>query len=126
MNEIAELEKTLNRQRKDNKALNTVSLEELETRYQNDDVLLLDVRPDIEYQFGHITGAISMPMNELMARLNDLSKDKEVIAYCRGPFCILADKAVKILHEKGFKVRRLDEGYPEWKIKHLHNNNSYK
>lgn len=122
VSEIAELEKTLNQQRKDNKALNAVSLEELETRYQNDDVLLLDVRPSIEYQFGHITGAISFPVNELLNNLNEFSKDKEIIAYCRGPFCVLADEAVRVLHEKGFKVRRLDEGYPEWKIKHLERN----
>jgi len=88
----------------------------------NDNVLLLDVRPSIEYEFGHITGAISVPMNELMAKIKNISKDKEIIAYCRGPFCVLADEAVKILSEQGYKVRRLDEGFPEWKIKQLENN----
>ncbi len=117
--EIAELEKTLNRQREDNNASNAVTLDELETMLQNKDVLLLDVRPEIEYGFGHITGAISVPMNELMAKLKDLSRDKEIIAYCRGPFCVLADEAVKLLNEKGYNVRRLDEGYPEWKVKQL-------
>lgn len=114
--EIAELEKTLTRHREDNKALNALSLDELETMLQNENVLLMDVRPEIEYEFGHITGAISVPMNELMAKLKNLSIDKEIVAYCRGPFCVLADEAVKILHENGFKVRRLDEGYPEWKM----------
>jgi len=117
--EIAELEKTLNRQRGNNMALNAVSLNELETKLRNEDVLLLDVRPKIEYEFGHITGAISVPMNELMAKLKDLSRDKEIIAYCRGPFCVLADEAVKLLNEKGYNVRRLDEGYPEWKIRKI-------
>jgi rhodanese-related sulfurtransferase/DNA-binding transcriptional ArsR family regulator len=120
--EIAELEKTLNRQRADNKASNAVSLGELETMLQNKDVLLMDVRPTIEYEFGHITGAFSVPMNELMDKLKSLSKNKEIIAYCRGPFCVLADEAVKILSEQVYNVRRLDEGYPEWKMKQLEKN----
>ncbi len=120
--EIAELEKTLNRQREDNNASNAVSLGELETMLQNKDVLLMDVRPTIEYEFGHITGASSVPMNELMDKLKSLSKNKEIIAYCRGPFCVLADEAVKILSEQGYNVRRLDEGYPEWKMKQLEKN----
>jgi rhodanese-related sulfurtransferase len=120
--EIAELEKILNRQREDNKSLNAVSLEELEDMIENQHVLLLDVRPSLEYAFGHITGAVSVPVNELMARLKDFSKSKEIIAYCRGPFCVLADEAVKILNEQGYKVRRLDEGYPEWKLKKLAGN----
>jgi len=121
--EIAELEKILNRQREDNKSLNAVSLEELEGMIENQNVLLLDVRPSMEYAFGHITGAVSVPVNELMAKLKDFSKNKEIIAYCRGPFCVLADEAVKILNEQGYKVRRLDDGYPEWKLKHLETNN---
>jgi rhodanese-related sulfurtransferase len=120
--EIAELEKNLNRQREDNTALNAVLLDELETRLQNDDVLLIDVRPAIEFELGHITGAISVPINELMVELKNISRDKEIIAYCRGPFCILADEAVKILGEQGYKVRRLNEGYPEWKTRQLETN----
>ena len=121
--EIAELEKILNRQREDNKSINAVSLEELESMIENKNVLLMDVRPSIEYEFGHITGAISVPVNDLMTTLKNISKNKEIIAYCRGPFCVLADEAVKILSEQGYKVRRLDEGYPEWKIKQLETNN---
>ncbi|MBW8334754.1 MAG: metalloregulator ArsR/SmtB family transcription factor [Prolixibacteraceae bacterium] len=122
VHEIAELEKIMNRQREDNKSLNAVNLDELETMIGNENVLLLDVRPSVEFEFGHITGAVSIPMNELMTHLKDFSKDKEIIAYCRGPFCVLADEAVKVLSEKGYKVRRLDEGYPEWKIKQLESN----
>ena len=122
IHEIAELEKIMNRQREDNKALNAVNLDELETMIGNDDVLLLDVRPSVEFEFGHITGAISVPMNELMAQLKDIPLDKEIIAYCRGPFCVLADEAVKLLNEKGYHVRRLDEGYPEWKMKQIKSN----
>ncbi len=117
--EIAELEKTLNRQREDNKALNSVSLDELEQMIHNKNVLLMDVRPSEEYELDHITGAISVPMKELLCCLKDFTKEQEIIAYCRGPFCVLADEAVKVLSENGFKVRRLDEGYPEWKMRQL-------
>jgi rhodanese-related sulfurtransferase len=122
--EIAELEKALNRQRSDNKSFNAVNLDELENIINNKNILLMDVRPSNEFESGHITNAISVPMNELMAKLKDISKDKEIIAYCRGPFCVLADEAVKILSKQGYKVRRLDEGYPEWKIKQLELNQS--
>ncbi len=122
ISEIAELERTLNRQREDNYAMNSVSLNELEVMIQNENVLLMDVRPISEYELGHITGAISVSMKELLCCLKDFSKENEIIAYCRGPFCVLADEAVKILTENGFKVRRLDEGYPEWKINQLEKN----
>ena len=112
----------MNRQRKDNNAQNAVSLDELEQMIDAENVLLLDVRPSVEFEFGHITGAVSIPMNELMINLKSIAKDKEIIAYCRGPFCVLADEAVKLLKEQGYHVRRLDEGYPEWKIKQLENN----
>lgn len=115
--EIAELERTLNRQREENKVLNAVSLDELEGMINDEHVLLIDVRPSIEYELGHISGAISVPLDELLCCLKDFSMDKEIIAYCRGPFCVLADEAVKVFGEKGFKVRRLDEGYPEWKLR---------
>jgi len=120
--EIAELEKIMNRQREDNNAQNAVSLGELEQMIKGGNVLLLDVRPSAEYEFGHITGAVSIPMNELMAQLKEISIDKEIIAYCRGPFCVLADEAVKMLSAQGYNIRRLDEGYPEWKIKQLESN----
>lgn len=119
INEIAELEKVLDKQRRENHSTNAVSLDELNDFSQNNNVLLLDVRPSFEYEFGHITGAMSMPMDEMMEKLNQIPTDKEIIAYCRGPFCVLADEAVKMLNEKGYKVRRLDEGYPEWKMKQL-------
>ena len=119
IHEIAELEKIMNRQREDNKSLNAVNLNELETMIGSENVLLLDVRPSAEFEFGHITGAVSVPMDELLCCLKDFSKEKEIIAYCRGPFCVLADEAVQVLSEKGYKVRRLDEGYPEWKMKQL-------
>jgi len=120
--EIAELEKIMNRQRQDNNSQQAVNLAELEQMIEAENVLLLDVRPSVEYEFGHITGAISIPMNELMDNLKNIAKDKEIIAYCRGPFCVLADEAVKLLKEQGYHVSRLDEGYPEWKMKQLESN----
>ena len=117
--EVAELERIMNRQREDNKSTDAVSLAELESMIMNNNVLLLDVRPSIEFEFGHITGAISAPMNEMMDKLKLISKDKEVVAYCRGPFCVLADEAVKLLTEQGYNIRRLDDGYPEWKVKQM-------
>ena len=123
VSEIAELERNLNRQREDNHSLNAVKLDELETMIRNKNVLLMDVRPAGEYESGHITGAISVPIHELLCCLKDFSKDKEIIAYCRGPFCVLADEAVKTLNEKGYKVRRLDDGYPEWKVRQSETNN---
>lgn len=119
ISEVAELERIMNRQREDHKSLNAVTIEELENMIDKENVLLLDVRPSIEYDFGHITGAVSVPINELMQQLKSISKKQEIIAYCRGPFCVLADEAVRILSEQGYNVRRLDEGYPEWKIKQL-------
>jgi len=124
--QIAELERTLNRQREDNKALDAVSLDELEDMVKSENVLLMDVRPSIEYELGHISGAISVPLDELLCCLKDFSKEKEIIAYCRGPFCVLADEAVKVLSEQGYKVRRLDEGFPEWKVRQLETNQSNK
>ena len=117
--EIAELERMMNRQRDENKAHDAVSLGELEQMVATGNVVLLDVRPSVEYEFGHITGAISIPMKELMDNLKIIAKEKEIIAYCRGPFCVLADEAVKLLKELGYQIRRLDEGYPEWKLRQL-------
>jgi len=121
--EIAELEKILNRQREDNKSNNAVNLDELESMIRNENVLLIDVRPTVEYEFGHIIGAISIPLNELAEKLKNISKNNKIVAYCRGPFCALSDEAVKILSGQGYKARRLNEGYPEWKIKQLETNN---
>jgi len=122
INEIAELERIISRQREDNNAQNAVSLGEMEQMIKAGNVLLLDVRPSVEYEFGHITGAVSVPMSELIDNLKIIAKEKEIIAYCRGPFCALADEAVKILSGLGYKARRLDEGYPEWKMKQLESN----
>ena len=92
-----------------------VHMEELLRRVRSHDVVILDTRPAGEYVAGHIAGAISVPVVELQRRLRQLPKDKEYVAYCRGPYCVYADHAVDILRSKGRRARRLLEGFPEWR-----------
>jgi rhodanese-related sulfurtransferase len=93
-----------------------IGREELLARLRRGDVVLVDVRPAEEYAAGHIDGARSIPINELERRLSDLPTDREVIAYCRGPFCAYAHEAVRTLERSGRKARRLQEGWPEWRL----------
>lgn len=95
--------------------LEPVSMEELRKKLDSQDVIILDVRPEEEYQRGHIHRAISIPIEELSARMSELSDKAEIIAYCRGPLCVYADEAVAMLREKGFEAKRLKEGFPDWK-----------
>ncbi|UUZ58221.1 rhodanese-like domain-containing protein [Nocardioides sp. B-3] len=76
--------------------------------------MVLDVRPQTEYDAGHIRGALSMPMGELMSRLAEIPEGTDVVAYCRGPFCVYADDAVRLLSGRGRTALRLEDGYPEW------------
>ena len=119
LNEIAELERMVNRQRQVNDTQHSVSFEELELMIGEQNVLLVDVRPADEFASGHITGALSIPLEVLVTRLKDLTNENEIVAYCRGPFCMLADEAIKLLKENGYKARRLDGNYPEWKIRQM-------
>src|SRR2546421_10534411 len=82
---------------------------------RGEDVVVLDVRPTEEFAAGHLPPAISIPLAELRRRLRELPRDKEVVAYCRGPYCAFAHKAVRILQQAGFRARRLEDGLPEWK-----------
>jgi len=82
---------------------------------RGEDLLILDVRPAEEYAAGHLPAAQSIPLAELRRRLRSLPRDQEVVAYCRGPYCAFAHKAVRVLHQAGFKARRLEDGLPEWK-----------
>ncbi|NOY54741.1 MAG: metalloregulator ArsR/SmtB family transcription factor [Actinobacteria bacterium] len=95
--------------------LDPVGKEELLSRADDGDVIVLDVRPGEEYEAGHIPGAISVPLNELERRLASLPRDAEIVAYCRGPYCVLAPQALELLHRHGFRARRLEEGLPEWR-----------
>ena len=95
--------------------LEPVNMEELNKRIQKGDSIVLDVRPQEEYERGHIHQAISIPVEQLAERMQELPKDQEIIAYCRGPLCVLSFEAVAMLSKKGFKVTRLKEGFPDWK-----------
>ena len=92
-----------------------VSAAELEQRLARGDVVVLDVRPEVEYRAGHIAGARSAPLSSLDSIVDQLPRRREVVAYCRGPYCVYADDAVRLLCERGLKARRLDVGYPEWR-----------
>jgi rhodanese-related sulfurtransferase len=87
---------------------------DLTRRLAEGDAILLDVRPALEYRQGHIAGARSIPLDQLEARLSELDPEREIVAYCRGPYCVFADEAVGLLRERGFTARRYAEGYPEW------------
>ena len=92
-----------------------VEMPELLKRASKGDVVILDTRPIREYLAGHIAGAISLPVDDLQRRLRSLPKQKEYVAYCRGPYCVYADRAVELLNRSGRRARRLREGFPEWK-----------
>ncbi len=100
-------------------ALEPVSREELLRRVEAGDVVVVDVRPAAEYAAGHIAGAISVPLDELEARLAELTPEREVVAYCRGPFCALGAHGVDLLRRHGRRARRLVDGFPEWRLARL-------
>ena len=95
--------------------LEAVSQDELLRRLRRKDVVVLDVRPAPEYAVGHIAGARSIPIGELPRRLKDVPKKSQVIAYCRGPYCVFADDAVRTLRRRGYRAVRLEDGFPEWR-----------
>jgi len=96
-------------------ALEPVSRETLLERLDDGSVLLLDVRPEDEFALGHLPGALNIPLSDLERRLAELPKDAQIVAYCRGPYCVLSFEAVAALRTKGYDVRRLEDGFPEWK-----------
>jgi rhodanese-related sulfurtransferase len=89
-------------------------MQELLERARSSDVVILDTRPAGEYEAGHIAGAISVPVEELQKRLRHLPRDKEFVAYCRGPYCVYADRAVELLRASRRRARRMLDGFPEW------------
>jgi len=95
--------------------LEPITREELVARTDDGSVLVLDVRPREEYAAGHIPGAISVPLAELESRVATLPPESEIVAYCRGPYCVLAPQALQLLRRHGYRARRLQDGLPEWK-----------
>ncbi len=96
-------------------ALEPVSRANLISRLRDGLVTILDVRPEDEFALGHLPGALNIPLGKLEHRLAELPSDREIIAYCRGPYCVLSFEAVAALRVRGYLVRRLEDGYPEWK-----------
>jgi rhodanese-related sulfurtransferase len=98
-------------------AMEPITGEELRRRIRRSEVVVLDVRPTEEYQAGHIPGALSVPLAELGKRLNVLPTNRDIVAYCRGPYCVMAIEAVELLRKKGFRARRMEQGVIEWRAR---------
>jgi rhodanese-related sulfurtransferase/DNA-binding transcriptional ArsR family regulator len=114
---LAEVGEITNAYLKTRGALERVSGKELMQRVRNGEVTVLDVRPAEEYRAGHIPGARSVPVSELRRRLAELPKNREIVAYCRGPQCVMAIEAVELLRKNGFRAHRMEEGVMDWRAR---------
>ena len=112
---LAEFERLIREHFSDRVDAEAVPMTELLKRARSKQVVILDTRPASEYIAGHIAGAISVPVDDLQRRLQQLTKGKEYVAYCRGPYCVYADRAVEMLRAHGRRARRLTDGFPEWR-----------
>jgi rhodanese-related sulfurtransferase/DNA-binding transcriptional ArsR family regulator len=112
---LAEIDKLVKLYLDSKDSLEPIPAKELMQRVKKGLVIVLDVRPPEEYASGHIPGAINVPVTELKKRLNEIPTDQEIVAYCRGPYCLMAFEAVAQLRKKGMKARRLENGLPEWR-----------
>lgn len=117
--QLAELERIVNTYLLERKSMEAVTLNELLARLREPGLVILDVRPTLEYAQGHIAGARSIPIDELQQRLHELPEDQEIVAYCRGTYCVFADEAVELLAARGYQARRMQQGYPDWKLADL-------
>jgi len=116
---VSEIDKLIKDYREKKNVLEAITIDELLTRMKTKNTVLLDTRPIEEFNSGHIPGALSVPLETLSTIVKTLPKNKDYIAYCRGPLCVFADDAVAILNKKGFKAKRLQEGFPDWKLRGL-------
>ena len=112
---LAEVDRVVRGYFLDRDGLEPVSRSELIDRAKADLVTVLDVRPEDEFALGHLPGAINIPMCDLEQRLAELDRNQEIVAYCRGPYCVLSFEAVSALRARGYRIRRLEDGYPEWR-----------
>ncbi|MDO8539682.1 MAG: metalloregulator ArsR/SmtB family transcription factor [Opitutaceae bacterium] len=112
---LAEVERVVRGYFQNRDGLEPVSRADLLDRAKADLVTVLDVRPADEFALGHLPGAVNIPLRELETRLAELDPKHEIVAYCRGPYCVLSFEAVAALRARGFKIRRLEDGYPEWR-----------
>jgi rhodanese-related sulfurtransferase/DNA-binding transcriptional ArsR family regulator len=113
---VADVERLVNSYLSIKDDLEPIPREVLLSRVRDGLVTVIDVRPTEEYAAGHVAGAVNIPLDQLESRLNEFKTDKEIVAYCRGPHCVLAFDAVEKLRKRGIKARRLKDGYPEWKL----------
>jgi rhodanese-related sulfurtransferase/DNA-binding transcriptional ArsR family regulator len=116
---LLEIEQVTRKFRRKRGTMEPVDRESLVERVRNGAVTVLDVRPEEEYQEGHLPGAISVPIDELQRRLAEIPKDREVVAYCRGPYCVMALDAVAVLQAHGYSATHMDEGVPDWRARGL-------
>jgi rhodanese-related sulfurtransferase len=114
---LAEVERVAGLYLEGRDELEPVSLQELRRRMRAGDVTVIDVRPEEEFRAGHIPGALSIPVAQLKRRLSEIPKKREVVAYCRGPYCVYSVEAVTILRKHGYRARRTDEGLPDWRAR---------
>jgi rhodanese-related sulfurtransferase len=112
---LADIDRVVETYLEDRGALEVVNATALLERLSDGSAVVLDVRPKEEYRAGHIPGALSVPVDALEAALQTLPKDKEIVAYCRGPYCVFSDEAVAFLGSRGYRVSRLAEGLPDWR-----------
>jgi rhodanese-related sulfurtransferase len=112
---LAEVDQVVQTYLNDRDVLEAVDAVGLMERLAEGSVVVLDMRPKEEYRAGHVRGALSVPVDSLEAALQVLPKDKEIIAYCRGPYCVFSDEAMRVLRAKGYRASRLTEGFPEWR-----------
>jgi rhodanese-related sulfurtransferase len=113
--QLPEVDRIVDTYYRDRREFEPVTQAELLDRLRDPGLILLDVRPEAEYQHGHIAGARAIPVDQLPSRLNELPKEQEIVAYCRGRYCVFADEAVDILTANGYRARRFSEGFPDWK-----------
>ena len=112
--QLAEIDRVVQTFMQDRSQLHPIKAQDVYQRLSNEQILLLDVRPTEEYAAGHLLHARSLPIAELKARLAELPTDREIVAYCRGPYCVFADEAVTVLRQHGYQASRLEEGFPDW------------
>jgi ArsR family transcriptional regulator len=112
---IAEVERIARAYRDGRAGLEPIGGADLAERLRAGTVIVLDVRPEEEFRSGHIAGAVSIPLERLAKEIGRLPRGREIVAYCRGPYCVLADRAVELLRAKGRRVRRFTDGFPEWR-----------
>ncbi len=116
---LAEVERIVQDNFSSRDKLTPVRRDELLSLVKSGEAMVIDVRPSSEYDAGHIEGAVNIPLESLTQRLSKLPKDQEIVAYCRGPYCMMAFDAVDQLRQHGYRARRLEDGFPEWKIDQL-------